>query len=72
MRGNRRLIAMSDGRTFEQGFRDGWEGVAGDTFPAPDPVYPPAGEPRDYATGFLYGRAEATTRFKPGAQPEPL
>ena len=72
MIGNRRLAAMSDERSFEQGFLDGWEGMAGDTFPAPDPVYPPEGEPRDYAAGFLYGRAEATTRFKPSADPEPL
>lgn len=63
---------MAEQRTFEEGFRDGWEAVAGDAFPPPAIVYPPEGEPRDYQAGFLYGKSEATMRFRPGADPTPL
>jgi hypothetical protein len=63
---------MSGERTFEEGFHDGWESVAGDEFAPPETVYPPDGEPRDYHAGFRYGRSEAATRFKPGLRPEPL
>ncbi len=51
--------------TFEQGYRAGWEGVAG-TAPLPaHPTRPPKGEPLDYVSGFKYGRADALERFTP-------
>ena len=63
---------MVDDRTYEDGFREGWEGIAGDAAPSPDPVYPPEGEVRDYNAGYLYGRSEAATRFTPGSSPKPV
>jgi hypothetical protein len=56
---------MAEG-TYEDGFRDGWEGIA-DGEPMPDTLpYPPEGEVRDYHAGFLYGRSEAALHYKPG------
>lgn len=54
-------------RSFEEGYREGWTGVAGDAPLPSDPTCPPEGEARDYAVGFRYGRADALERFKPGA-----
>lgn len=62
---------MTDG-TFEDGFRHGWESVAGDAFPPPETIYPPEGDPRDYRAGFQYGKSEAAMRFRPGAEPTPI
>ena len=53
--------------TFEQGFRDGWESIAGDKPLPENPSLPQEGEPRDYECGFRYGRSEASVRFTPGA-----
>jgi hypothetical protein len=50
--------------TFEEGYRAGWEGVAG-TAPLPDVRTCPPDEPADYVSGFKYGRADALERFKP-------
>ena len=53
--------------TFEDGYRAGWEGVAG-TEPLPsNPTEPEPDEPRDYATGHMYGRADALMLFTPDA-----
>jgi hypothetical protein len=61
---------MTDG-SYEDGYRDGWEGIAGER-PIPEPLtYPPEGEARDYQAGFLYGRAEAALHFKPGTSDRP-
>jgi hypothetical protein len=59
-------------RTYELGFRDGWESAAGER-PMPESITcPPEGEARDYNAGFLYGRSEAELHFKPGGDlPEP-
>ena len=56
---------MTEG-TFEDGYRAGWEGVAGNAIMPTNPTRPPPGEPADYVTGFEYGRADALERFKPG------
>jgi hypothetical protein len=55
---------MTEG-TYEEGYRAGWEGVAG---AEPLPAVPTCreGEPADYARGFKYGRADALERFQPG------
>jgi hypothetical protein len=59
---------MTEG-TYEQGYRAGWEGVAG-TAPLPDdPTQPEPGEPRDYVNGFRYGRADALQHYTPGTAP---
>ena len=53
--------------SFEEGYRDGWISVAGDE---PLPGHPTPrrdGDENDYACGFLYGRADASGRFQPGA-----
>jgi hypothetical protein len=61
---------MEDG-TYEDGFRDGWESVAGKE-PLPATLtYPPEGEARDYQAGFQYGKAEATVHFTPGSSDHP-
>lgn len=53
--------SMSKGN-FDDGYRDGWEGVAG-MIPLPsDPTRPIPGEPDDYGAGFLYGRSDALER----------
>jgi hypothetical protein len=59
---------MTDG-TFEDGYRDGWAGVAGDRLVPPKPTLPPPQDKPDYQTGFEYGRADALERFKPGKPP---
>jgi len=47
---------------FDDGYRDGWEAVAGET-PLPDnPTRPPPGEPNDYEAGYQYGRSDALLR----------
>lgn len=65
---------MGEG-TYEDGYCDGWEAVAGEA-PVPEPLtYPPEGEARDYRAGFRYGKSEAALRFKPGTgrtPPEPM
>jgi hypothetical protein len=57
-------------RTYEAGFFDGWESVAGKE-PLIALVYPPEGDPRDYHAGFRYGRAEAETHFRPSGSDHP-
>ncbi|MEA3041600.1 MAG: hypothetical protein QOC65_1089 [Sphingomonadales bacterium] len=57
---------MTGKGSFEDGYRDGWMGVAGDALLPPDPTHPPPGDRRDYQAGFEYGRADALERFKPG------
>lgn len=55
---------MTDG-TYEQGYRAGWEGVAG-TAPLPrNPTRPTEARSDDYPMGFRYGRADALERFEP-------
>lgn len=52
--------------TFEEGYRDGWESVAGNE-PVPENwICPPEHEGRDYDSGFQYGKSEAALHFKPG------
>jgi len=58
---------MANKGTFEDGYRDGWEGVAGTAEPPSDPTRPPPDEPFDYEAGFKYGRADALERFTPRA-----
>ena len=62
---------MSTG-TYEDGYRDGWEGIVGEE-PIPQPItYPPNGEARDYQAGYLYGGgAEAAVRFRPAGADRP-
>jgi hypothetical protein len=51
--------------TYDEGYRDGWESVAG-LRPLPgDPTPPQAGEPRDYELGFQYGKSDALERYEP-------
>lgn len=57
--------------TYEEGYRAGWEGVAG-TAPLPQSPARPTDDPADYVTGFKYGRADALERFRPGLDPKPL
>ena len=58
-------------RTYEDGYRDGWESVAAEEA-MPEPItYPPEGEPRDYHSGFLCGKAEAALHYKPGSARHP-
>ena len=48
--------------SFQDGYRAGWESVAG-TRPLPDdPTMPRPGEPNDYRAGFSYGRSDALER----------
>jgi hypothetical protein len=58
---------MAIGRTFEDGYRDGWESVAAGE-PLPE-CRAPADDrvESDYKTGFQYGKSEALTRFEPGS-----
>ena len=62
-------------QTFEDGYRDGWESVAG-TEPLPDnPTQPQESDPRTYECGFRYGKSDAAERFKPGTgsiPPQPV
>ena len=62
-------------KTFAEGYRDGWESVAG-TKPTPeDPTFPMDGDPLTYECGFRYGASDAAERFKPGTAdipPQPL
>jgi hypothetical protein len=57
--------------TFEEGYRAGWEGVAGAAPLPSEPTQPPEGTPRDYQHGFEYGRADALERFEPGQTATP-
>ena len=61
-------------RTYETGFADGSESVAGEQ-PTPHNItFPPEGHATDYDAGFLYSRAEALIHFRPGTgthDPEP-
>jgi hypothetical protein len=52
--------------TFEEGYRAGWEGVAGAAPLPAEPTRPPEGTARDYQHGFEYGRADALEEFRPG------
>lgn len=61
---------MAEG-TFEDGYRDGWESVAGEEPMTRETVYPPEGDARDYNAGFIYGRAEAETHFRPSSSNHP-
>jgi hypothetical protein len=56
---------------YEEGYRAGWEGVAGAAPLPADPAQPPEGTARDYQHGFEYGRADALERFQPAQTPEP-
>jgi hypothetical protein len=62
-------------QTFEEGYRDGWESVAG-TEPMPDKRTPSQdGDLLTYECGFRYGASDAAERFKPGSHadsPEPV
>jgi hypothetical protein len=53
-------------RTYETGFADGWESVAGKEPMIGSITYPPARDTANYEAGFLYGRAEALIHFTPG------
>jgi hypothetical protein len=50
---------VPDNETFEDGYRDGWRGVAGDEAFPENPTLPPPGDPATYSDGFAYGRADA-------------
>ena len=56
---------MTEG-TFEDGYRAGWESVAGAAPLPAEPTEPPDGTPRDHQHGFEYGRADGLEAFKPG------
>ena len=59
-----RLERMAD-RSFDEGYRDGWESVAGkQLFPA-NPTQRAEGDADTYECGFRYGKSEAAERFKP-------
>jgi hypothetical protein len=58
-------------RTYRDGYRDGWETVAGKEPMIGRMNYPPDDEARDYKAGFLYGRSEAEMHFKPSATNNP-
>jgi hypothetical protein len=60
---------VADSGTFEDGYRSGWEGVAGKAPLPSSRTRPPEGEPTDYEAGFRYGRADALEQFQPGATP---
>jgi hypothetical protein len=55
---------MTEG-TYEDGYRAGWEGVAGAAPIPTNPTQPPTDESRDYVSGFKYGRADALAQFTP-------
>ena len=50
--------------TFEDGYRDGWLSVSGNTPLPHNPTPPPPDEPRTYDNGFRYGRGDALERFE--------
>src|SRR4051812_31315628 len=56
---------MTEG-TFEEGYRAGWESVAGAAPLPSEPTQPPEGILRDYQHGFEYGRADVLEEFQPG------
>ena len=56
---------MTEG-IYEEGYRAGWEGVAGTAPLPPNPTRPTEAKADDYALGFKYGRADALEQFKPG------
>ena len=54
--------------TFEEGYEDGWRGVAGDAPIPANPTRPPPGEESQmepFQLGFEYGRADALERLQP-------
>jgi hypothetical protein len=58
-------------KSFAEGYRDGWESVAG-TEPTPDdPTFPTDGDPLTYECGFRYGKSDAAERFQPGSAETP-
>jgi hypothetical protein len=57
--------------TYEEGFGDGRESVAGKEPLTGSIIYPPEGEAKDYHAGFLFGRAEAEMHFKPSDSDHP-
>ncbi|HEU0097491.1 MAG TPA: hypothetical protein VFQ67_01830 [Allosphingosinicella sp.] len=57
---------MTEG-TYEDGYRAGWEGIAGSAPLPRNPTRPTDARPDDYACGYKYGRADALERFKPGS-----
>ena len=56
--------SMPEG-AYQDGYRAGWEGVAGAAPLPPNPTRPTEAGLDDYALGFKYGRADALERFKP-------
>ena len=61
---------MAD-RTFEDGYRDGWESVAGKQ-PLPDnPTQRAEGDPDDYECGFRYGKSDGVERYEPTGEDYP-
>ena len=62
---------MTGDQTFAEGYRDGWESVAGEE---PLPVRPTPradGDEDDYKTGFQYGKSDALMWFEPGTGTKP-
>jgi hypothetical protein len=49
-------------RTFEDGYHDGWESAAGEASLPDKPTRPAPDEPKDYETGYGYGRSDALER----------
>jgi hypothetical protein len=60
-----RFGLMAD-KTYSEGYRDGWESVAGEEPMPEDPTPRRDGDEDDYKTGFQYGESEASIRFRPG------
>jgi hypothetical protein len=56
---------MTEG-AFEDGYRAGWESVAGAAPLPAELTQPPDGSPRDHQHGFESGRADALEEFQPG------
>jgi hypothetical protein len=59
-------------RTFEHGYLDGWVSIAGDEPLRGEQTQPLPREPRNYDTGFFYGRSDALEHYVPGITPTPL
>ena len=59
-----RFSNMND-RTFQDGYRDGWEAGAGLKAMPDNPTPRQEGEADDYNNGFRYGKADAAERYTP-------
>jgi hypothetical protein len=57
--------STKDEPTFDDGYREGWASIAGDSPLPPDPKPPPPGKLATYGAGFAYGRVDALERLRP-------